>query len=488
MRPRVHAWLRRASAEDGVAMITALLVTVVASVLGVTAVQLAQHNDTASAADRARAQAIHAAEAGLEVSLQRVETSATSALPCGMTGTLNARGGASWSTSLTYYDAYPMTAASVVPCTFGGTLAGDIPVFAVQVVSTGAVPVTGGTVERVMETQAQLTPRRGLFDKALFSIESPDISNNLTIWGQVGNDANFFTSGDWHCKNTFRIEGSLYVQGVLQMDNSCSVAVDAWATDSISMYQSARIDHDAISSVGSLTINTTGGGLTVGGNVEVGTTCTGCAGKVGGSVTQNKVQGPPPTAEFPDIHFTAADAVNWQDEGWGIEYFTSCAAARDWITQDSTHNSLKRVVRITGGCTLTFSNNTTVTRTADLAIITDGSISTQNLTRFRSGDGLWHDLLFIAETGAGATCPTGDITFSNNTSFQQLRFFVYSPCTVRMANGDSNARGQVYARTVGIQNQINYTYSPTKIPGSGDVFGHEVYAYLLREILPQAAP
>lgn len=485
MKPRVHTWLRRTSAEDGVALITALLVTVVASVLGVTAVQLAVHNDSASASDRARAQAIHAAEAGLEVSLQRVQTSSTSSLPCAMTGTLNARGGASWTTALTYYDAYPMTAANVIPCTsVGGTLAGDTPAFAVRVVSTGAVPVTGRSVERVMETQAQLTPRRGLFDKALFSIESPDIKNNLTIWGQVGNDANFFTSGDWHCKNTFRIEGSLYVQGTLQMDNSCSVAVDAWATDNISMYNSARIDHDAISSVGSLLISTTGGGLAVGNDVVVGTTCTGCAGKVGGSVTQNKVQGPPPTAEFPDITFTALDRQNWIDEGWGIEDFTSCDAARDWITQDSTHNSLKRVIRITGGCTLTFANNTTVTRTADLAIITDGSITTQNLTRFRSGDGLWHDLQFIVETAAETTCPTGDISFSNNTSFQQLRFFVYSPCTVRMANGDSNARGQVYARTVGISNQINYTYSPTKIPGSGDVFGHEVYAYLLREILP----
>lgn len=487
MRPRVRTWLARSSNEDGIAMITALLVTVVASMLSVTAVQLAMHNDTASAADRARAQAIHAAEAGLEVSLQKVEVSSTPMLPCAMSATQKARGGASWSTQLTYYDAYPMTAANVIPCTSGGTLAGDTPTFAVRIVSTGSVPVTGGTTKRVMETQAQLTPRRGLFDKALFSIDSPAINNNLTIWGQVGNDANFFTSGDWHCKNAFRIEGSLYVQGTLQMDNTCSVAVDAWATNNISMNNQARIDHDAISSEGSLSIATTGGGLAVGNDAVVGTTCNGCAGKVGGSVTQ-KVQGPPPTAEFPDIRFAAADAINWQNEGWGIEYFTSCTAARDWITQDSTHNSLKRVIRITGGCTLTFAQNTTVTRTADLAIITDGSIVGQNLTKFRSGDGLWHDMLFIAETATETTCPTGDISFANNTSFQQLRFFVYSPCTVRMANGDSNARGQVYAKVVTISNQINYTYSPTKIPGSGDVIGHDIYAYLLREILPQQSP
>ena len=65
---------------------------------------------------------------------------------------------------------------------------------------------------------------------------------------------------------------------------------------------------------------------------------------------------PPPTAEFPDIHFAAQDRQNWIAEGWLVEDFTSCTAARDWITQDSTHNSLKRVVRITGGCTLTFAS------------------------------------------------------------------------------------------------------------------------------------
>jgi hypothetical protein len=479
----MRTWLRRRSDEEGVAMITALLVTVVASVLGVTAIQLAVHNDEASGADRARTQAIHAAEAGLELSLQTVESRPTYLLPCTITGSLNARGEATWSASLTYYDAYPMTAASVIPCTTGGTLAGDVPARAVRVVATGSVPVTGRTVQRVMESQAQLTPLRGLFDKALYSIESPNITNNLTIWGQYGNDANFFTSGDWHCKNTFRIEGSLYVQGVLQMDNSCTVAVDAWATGNVSMYNSARIDHDVISSTGSLLISTTGSGLAIGNDAVVGTTCTGCSGKVGGTVTTNKLQGPPPTAEFPSITFGPDDVLAWEAEGWGVENFTNCGSARDWIMNPS-HASLKRVVRITGGCTLTFSNNTTVTRTADLAIITDGSITTQNLTRFRSGDGLWHDLQFIVETAAESTCPTGDISFSNNTSFQQLQFFVYSPCTALMANGDSNARGQVYARVVGIQNQINYTYSPTKIPGSGDVYGHEAYAYLLREILP----
>src|SRR5206468_12883172 len=104
---------------------------------------------------------------------------------------------------------------------------------------------------------------------------------------------------------------------------------------------------------------------------------------------------------------------------------------RSWLTSSSNTNS-KTVVRITGGCTLTLSNDT-VTRTNDLAIFTDGPISTSSNTLFTSGDGAFHDLFLIVQSGitcAGTTSGSpGTIFMASSTSFSTLHFFVYAPCT-----------------------------------------------------------
>jgi Tfp pilus assembly protein PilX len=62
--------LRRGHADErGIAVITAMLVSVVVVILGITSVAVAIHNSEASSYDRRRVQGVAASEAGLPMGL-----------------------------------------------------------------------------------------------------------------------------------------------------------------------------------------------------------------------------------------------------------------------------------------------------------------------------------------------------------------------------------------------------------------------------------
>jgi hypothetical protein len=403
---------------------------------------------------------------------------ATSSLPCSMSGTLNATPVATWSVDITYYASYPLV-GSALTCV-NGYLSGSVAPGGAALYSTGSVAGwPTGTVERNMEMQVSLQVVYGEFNKAIFSNRSPVITSNITVYGENGNDADMISNGDWSCQNSLTVYGTIYVQGSATMANTCRTAVDLWANGNITMSSQSRIDHDAKSSTGSLTMSQSS---SVGNNVTVGTTCTGCttgsSGRVAGSVTTGNVQPAPPTTVFPTMTF---DAAAWTSEGWNIEYFTNCTTARDWLT-NASHNSSKTVLRITGGCTLSIAQNTTITRTADVAIFTDGEITTNNNTNFVTGDAAWHSLFLIVETAASCLGTDGRISMSNQTSFQQLYFFVFSPCYSTFANNNSTARGQIYGDVVSVTNNLTYTFHAMLVPGAGDVSGYKAGTAFVREV------
>jgi type II secretory pathway pseudopilin PulG len=462
--------------EHGFAMITALLSIIVASLLGLIVVNLSLHSTQSSGYDRARTQAVHAAEAGLDQALALFASSPS--LPCTLTGTLTASPPATWTVDITYYSSYPLIGAPMT-CV-AGYLSGATAPGGAALYATGSVGgFAPGTIERHMEMQVSLDPEYSSFNKAMFSNSTPSISGNITVYGEDGNDADFLTNGDWTCANPITIYGSVIVQGTASLSNSCRAAVDLWVNGNISMAGQARVDHDVKSSTGSLTMANS---ASVGNNVTVGTTCTGCttgsSGRIGGTVTTGNVQPQPPVTPFPTVEF---DAAAWIADGWSIEYFTNCTTAMAWIT-NSTHDDLKNVIRITGGCTLSFAQNTTINREADLAIFTDGEITTNNNTTFRSTDGSWHDLFLIVQSSASCAGTDGRITMSNQTSFEQLYFFVYSPCASTFANNNSTARGQIYGQVVGVSNNLTFTFHAMLVPGAGDISGYRAGTAFVREV------
>ena len=59
--------------EEGMAMVTALLVSMIVLMISLSLVQLSVHNSTTSASDRDRVQSVNAAEAGVNLVFSTME-------------------------------------------------------------------------------------------------------------------------------------------------------------------------------------------------------------------------------------------------------------------------------------------------------------------------------------------------------------------------------------------------------------------------------
>jgi hypothetical protein len=478
----VAAARRRLADEGGVALITALLVTIVAAVLGTTAVQLAIHNTDASAYDRGRAQSVHAAEAGLDAVLAMAERTSSGLLPCTMDGELSARPVASWSAEITWFSSYPPNpdpaTGNALNCNFQGVLGvHTAEPRGVHIVSTGYVHTSTGIVERKMELQARVSGIRGRYDKAIVSNKTPVIANNLLIRGNRDNDGDVLSNENFVCNNSIVIQGSVYVaDGWASLGNTCTIAEDLWANEQVTMSNSSRVNGDLYSTLGPISMNLSS---YVARDANSGAACNGCTGRVGGRIVTNKKLPPPPEEGFPDMIW---DALAWQQEGWQVLYPT-CSEAVSWITNSANQN-VKAILRITSTCDLAFNNRLRIPRTAPLAVFTDGSISVNNNVTFYSANNEWQDLLLIVSQDAtcGVPAGNGNITMVNQTTFQQIRFFVYSPCVTSFSNGDSNARGQLYGDTVRIMNQLSFTYHEMLVPGNGEIHGYGAEIAYIREI------
>ena len=68
--------------ERGIALISALLISIVLVSIAVSVVALSLHNSEQSANDRKRLQAVNTAEAGLSATESLLQTTATASLPC----------------------------------------------------------------------------------------------------------------------------------------------------------------------------------------------------------------------------------------------------------------------------------------------------------------------------------------------------------------------------------------------------------------------
>ncbi|HMC70444.1 MAG TPA: hypothetical protein VKJ07_14915, partial [Mycobacteriales bacterium] len=266
-----HLFRLRPAGEQGFAMVTALLTVVVAALLGAVAFSLAVHNESASAYDRARVQAVHGAEAGVDATIASLSVSAASTLPCSASGSTTSTPHATWNVTIAYYATYPPSGTAMTCLPVGGVI-GGAPAAAVMN-SSGTVPVTGGSVRRTIQSQVRLTAVYGLFNKAIFSNSSPNLVNQLSLYGHNGNDADFYTNGSWACPNQTTVNGTVIAQGTIDISNSCAISQDAWANGAITMANTATVNNNVTSSTSSLSmINNS----RVNKAVRVGTTCSGC--------------------------------------------------------------------------------------------------------------------------------------------------------------------------------------------------------------------
>src|SRR5688572_1540444 len=103
---------RRMQDERGIALVTALLVSMVVVTLGATSVTIAIHNTEQSASDRRRVQGIAAAEAGINYYYSHIQSEPYANLTCSFTKNLSTTPVATFTATATYYNA----AGSPLPC------------------------------------------------------------------------------------------------------------------------------------------------------------------------------------------------------------------------------------------------------------------------------------------------------------------------------------------------------------------------------------
>jgi Tfp pilus assembly protein PilX len=507
--------LNRLRDERGIALVSALLISMVLVSISIAVVALSIHNVTQSSNDRKRLQAINTAEAGMGTTESLLQTTSTANLPCSDTtppdprlhATLPTTPSSEYTATINYYASYPPAGS---PMTCSQVQAGSSLPAAAQIISSGTAVIRGqaAAVTRTMETLVALHPLRAGFNQAIFSDSGLDLENNLTVLGNVGNDGDIYTNGNFTCANSSTINGSTLVQGRADLSSSCRIIQDLWTKGSITMSNSSEVDHDATASTKNpdnttATISMANTSKVVH-NARSAGACTGCAGRVLGSITPNSVANNPPRIDLPKVNYVQSCWANPASCDADIPIaaysnfvtFNNCSTSGAGNTQDTidTGWASNTVARITSNCVLSWQNNTTVNVRGNLAIITDGGLSTLNKTTFQAPVGETHDLYLIvpweATTGGNLTggtpnCTLGahDISIANNSDFVRVHVFMYTPCKVTYNNNNAGLGGQVLAGTVDVQNLYNLQFSPLRVPGAGQIVGYRVDIAYEREIV-----
>src|SRR5262249_53993107 len=137
----------------------------------------------------------------------------------------------------------------------------------------------------------------------------------------------------------------------------------------------------------------------------------------GGTYANSGATNPPPSwGGFPKLYW---DPANWS--GYTINYFNACNPAQNFTNSLPAGN---QGVRVTSVCDLKWSGNPTINLYGNLAIITDGSITTLNNPTFQGVGGKW-TIFLIRPYDAAIAMPCAnpssyDINVSNSTGFNNL--------------------------------------------------------------------
>ncbi|MHB8511322.1 MAG: hypothetical protein ACYDCC_04000 [Actinomycetota bacterium] len=471
--------------EHGIAMVSVMIVSMIAMMLSVVIVNQSIHSLNGTAVDRSRTQGIESAEAALGIAYQQIGAATSySSLPCGsgaITGSLTSAPTAeSYSVTINYYDTYPPTDAAL---TCSAVQAGAVTPIGADVTATGQNNQTGISQKRAMDALVKLTANPNpAFSKAIFSNSSMSGVNNATIYGYSGNDADVYTNGSITCSNSFMDHGSVYAQGSFTGNNSCVVAVDVYTKTGVTLSNSASIGNNVTVSQGNVTLSNNAvinNQAFASGSVTVNSPAT----IVHGYVANATGLADPPQLSFPVLNYNQTD---WTNAGYTAITDNNCTASGVYTDISNMATATSNTVIYTT-CALSWSGNTTININHNLTIFSTGGFTMQNQTFWGSADGGTHILDFIVPYSAATMpCTSPGISLSNNTSFaQQVNIFWYTPCQMTISN-NTTGYGQVYAGSVDPTNNYTQHYVPISIPGQKQG-GQALYSVGIgyeREVLP----
>lgn len=470
--------------ENGAALIVALGVTFVVLMLSTVVVSQAIHNSQQSGYDRRRLTSVNSAEAGLNYYFNYLEqTPASSLSTAAVTRSLGTSPNtSSFTITPTYYSDRAGTVA------FSGTPSSSNFPQSVRLVSVGT---SNNGVARKMESFVQLTAVYGGLSGALIANSTTTFSNNFTLNGNSGNDADVYVlSGDFSVPSGLEtIKGNIFVPaGTASIGTGLHLYGDVWSNGSVTInHPQAQVDGNAKSTTSSITVSS--------GHVSgAAYYCTGAApSNVTGSKIQTCALGAPPSQAFPQIKYSASawDALGYKE--YVFSGATACTDARTWLEGSGATQwnggaivpspYTGAVMRITQACTFVTSNNATITLNKNLGISTVGAIDLSQRSDW-NGVGSTKSLFFMSPwpDSGSPSCPAQNVSLQNNTNFNSLvQTGVYSACTVTMNNNNSAFSGQVIGATLSIGNNFNMTFRPVVIPGAVISSFREDIAYI-REV------
>jgi hypothetical protein len=465
-----------------VAVLTAVAVVTLLAVTTGVVVQVASNDQGDTAFRRQQAQALDAAEGGLNVGYETMQQAATAALPCGSNAISQVFDtyptNSSFEDSVTYYDTYPPTDAALT-CS---AVHSGATIEAAEIVASGATSAVGQYMEGLVKVSE--TDTGPVFNEADFSNTSMTGSNSTTIYGYTGDDANVYTNGNLSCSNSFSVQGSVVAQGSFTGSNSCSVAGNVTAVGNISLANSTVIGGNA-SSTGNSGCNSpsTQGNITMSNSATVDQSAYAyCSINLSNNAVVQHTQVPndttlsnPAVETFPTVPEPTSGsttATQWSSMGFTNQITDNTCTAGGVYNDISSMSSATAPTLIVTSCALSWSNSTNISLAQNLAVYSTGGFSMRNSTTWQSTSSTAHNLYLLVPSsvnGTATTCSGGSpgISLANSTTFTStVDVMLYTPCTVTISNG-STGYGQVYGGTVDASNAYTAHYVPLPtIPGS----------------------
>jgi hypothetical protein len=438
--------------DEGVAMITAILVTMVVMMLGVVSVQMAIHNSESSGFDKRRVLAVAAAEGGLDYYSSHLASNNIATIQCTVSSTLTNAG--TFAVTTTFYDSVgnPLPTSGGSQCPLNSMPA------SVLVKSVGRAQANKNPA-RTMQALYELSPATTApFNNAgaITAQSSVSFEANANIGGSKYADADVFANGDISVSANSVLYGNLFAQGNVTLQSNSEVKKDLWANGSITMKGNSRVRGNATSSTSFISMTAQS---RIYGNARAATSIT--SGIVSGTRTPNSPTDPPPSKPYPGYTYNASD---WIAAGYTVRNYTDCVQAVadvvNWWGQSSGNN----VVRVTGGCLMNFT--TSVTVKGNLGIVNDGSITIATNSKFSpaTGTGPW-DVLFF--TGMNGVTPCAFTANPNGGMKSGLNTLVWTHqnCSVVLDSNSALSEGQIIGGNVNVKHNISFQYKQVSVPG-----------------------
>ena len=446
------------------AIITAMLLSMAVVTLGATSVGLAVHNSEGSAYDRRKLQSIHAAEAGVNFFFSHLQSGGSADFECAIGQSLPTTPPARFDATATYYD----VAGNPLPCPLGGTEPDSALIRSVG--QTSSRPPF-----RTMEAHVKLVPVPGgpFGEFAIFSENNPQFNSNVQVFGGEAVDGNVYSNGSVLISSNTTIYGDVEAQGSVTLSTNAGVKRDIHARSAVTLNSNATVFQNVTSSESSITLNSN---ARVFGDARAGTDILlNGSSMVSGTVVPHSPSEAPSYHPFPELVF---DAAAWEEAGYAVQSFSSCADAKAFINAISSGD---HVVRIAAGCELSWLSGEQAPVRGNLAIVSDGALTMNSNTRFvnEGGD---HNLFLLFGLGQAAPC---DISFRSNSSIGDgLKTVLYSYCNIDMRSNSIVIEGQMFGGSVNFNANASLNYTPIGVPGFGTGTYDENIVYI-REVTNQ---